>query len=65
MLKLRGQLRVASGMSVAVLGWDFNAAFLLGDAMGIDRLAIAELLPEVETIAVHHMNERAQRSDDA
>ena len=56
-LKLRGQLRVASGMSVQVIGWDFSAAFGLADALGIDRLAVAEFLPALEAIAVHHMNQ--------
>ncbi|GHF71187.1 hypothetical protein GCM10017056_47630 [Seohaeicola zhoushanensis] len=55
---------MASGMGVVVLGWDFNAAFALGDAMGLDRLTIVELLPDIEAVAIRHINERAQGSDD-
>ena len=58
-MKLGGQIRVASGFAARVIGWDFNAAFALGDALGIDRLAIAELLPEVEAVAMRKMNEQA------
>jgi hypothetical protein len=39
-----------------VLGWDFSAAFALGNALGVDPLAAAGLLPEIEAVAVRHMN---------
>ncbi|MFC4668932.1 hypothetical protein ACFO5X_10235 [Seohaeicola nanhaiensis] len=52
-------------MAVRILGWDLNVAFRLGDAMGIDPFAIAELLPDIEAVAVYHMNKRAPSSDDA
>lgn len=56
-MRLGGQLRVASGMGMMVIGWDFNAAFALGDALGINRTAVAEMLPDIERIAVEKMNE--------
>jgi hypothetical protein len=52
--RLGGQLRVIPG---AVIGWDLNAALALAAALGIDPLAAAELLPEVEAVMVRKLNE--------
>lgn len=42
-----GQLRVA-GMGGVILGIDMNAAFATAEALGVDRRAVAELLPAIE-----------------
>ena len=53
--RLGGQLRVIPG---AVLGWDMSAALALAQALGIDALIAAELLPEIEAVMVHKLNEQ-------
>lgn len=63
-MRLGGQIRIASGMGYAILGWDFTAAFALADALGIDRLAVAEFLPDLEQVMVSKLNERARQNDD-
>ncbi|WP_157960092.1 DUF7697 family protein [Albibacillus kandeliae] len=50
-------------MSVKIVGWDFNAVFAVGDAMGIDRVVMAEFLPDLETIAINRMNEQGAAVD--
>lgn len=44
----------------AVIGIDFVAAFALGDALGLSKLAIAELLPSIEVSLVARVNERLE-----
>ena len=41
----------------AVIGWDMSAALALGDALGVPRLAMAELLPVIEAVMVRKLNE--------
>ena len=41
-----------------VLGWDMGAALALANALGIDSLIAAELLPEIEAVMVKRVNER-------
>ncbi len=53
--RLGGQLRVIPG---AVLGWDMGAALAMANALGIDALIAAELLPEVEAVMVRKLNEQ-------
>jgi len=53
--RLGGQLRVAGR---AVLGWDMGAALALGQALGINPMVVAELLPEIEAVMVRKMNEQ-------
>ena len=53
--RLGGQLRVIPG---AVLGWDMSAALALAQALGIDALIAAELLPEIEAVMVRKFNEQ-------
>ena len=53
--RLGGQLRVIPG---AVLGWDMSAALALAQALGIDALIVAELLPEIEAVMVRKLNEQ-------
>ena len=52
--RLGGQLRVIPG---AVIGWDMGAALALGAALGIEPMAAAELLPEIEAVMVRRLNE--------
>lgn len=53
--RLGGQLRVIPG---AVLGWDMGAALAMANALGIDALIAAELLPEIEAVMVRKLNEQ-------
>ncbi len=41
----------------AVIGWDMSAALALGNALGVPRLAMAELLPVIEAVMVRKLNE--------
>lgn len=59
--RLSGQLRAIPG---AVLGWDMGAAIVMGAALGIPALAIAELLPVIEAEMIRHTNERISRDQD-
>ncbi len=51
-------------MTVQVLGIDMVAAFALGDALGVDRTALAIFLPEIEAVAVRKMNEQLGAQSD-
>ncbi|WP_442872975.1 DUF7697 family protein [Aurantimonas sp. C2-3-R2] len=53
-------LRVLPG---AVIGWDLNAALSLGDALGLPSAAMAELLPVIEAVMVHKLNEETAARD--
>ncbi|MBY6055381.1 hypothetical protein [Leisingera daeponensis] len=64
-MRLGGQMRVASGMAARVIGWDMTAALNLGEAMGMDRLVIAEFLPDLEQVMVSEMNKRASQTDES
>lgn len=48
----------------AVLGWDMGAAIALAQALGIDALIAAELLPEIEAVMVRKVNEQMEGSRD-
>ena len=54
-LRLGGQVRATERV---VLGWDLGAALAMADALGVQRLVAAELLPEIEAVAVRLTNER-------
>jgi hypothetical protein len=41
----------------AVLGWDMGAALALAQALGVNTLIVAELLPEIEAVMVRKLNE--------
>ena len=60
-LRMTGQLRAIPG---AVLGWDMGAALAMAAALGVPVFAVAELLPEIETIAVRKINEMAGEGRD-
>ena len=59
--RLGGQLRVIPG---AVLGWDMGAALAMAQALGIDTLIAAELLPEIEAVMVRKLNEQMEGGRD-
>ncbi len=42
----------------AVLGWDMGAALALAQALGVNTLITAELLPEIEAVMVRKLNEQ-------
>ncbi len=54
-------MRVIPG---AVLGWDMGAALAMANALGIDALIAAELLPEIEAVMVRKLNEQMEGSRD-
>lgn len=58
--KMQGQLRAVPG---AVIGWDIGAGLALGAALGVCPVAAAELLPEIEAVAVREMNKAAEQAD--
>ena len=47
----------------AVLGWDMGAALALGQALGLNPMVVAELLPELEAVMVRRINEKIGDSD--
>jgi hypothetical protein len=47
----------------AVLGWDMSAAMALAQALGLNPMVVAELLPELEAVMVRRMNEKIGDSD--
>jgi hypothetical protein len=55
-LRMTGQLRAVPG---AVLGWDLGAGLAMAAALGVPAIVAAELLPEIEAIAVGKINELA------
>lgn len=59
-LRLGHQVRAIPN---AILGWDFVAAFALAEALGVCRTAVAELLPEIEDVAMTRINERMRRDE--
>ena len=52
-------MRVIPG---AVLGWDMGAALSLAQALGVNTLIAAELLPEIEAVMVRKLNEQMAES---
>lgn len=49
-----GQLRAIPG---AVLGWDLGAGLALAEALGVNTVVAAEILPEIEAIAIRAIND--------
>ena len=50
-----GQVRVVPG---GVVGWDMTAALAMAAALGVSRLAAAEMLPALEAAAVTAINKQ-------
>ena len=46
------------------VGLDFGAVFLMGDALGVSRPALAELLPAAETGLMRGLTKRSDKSED-
>jgi len=59
--RLGGQMRVAP--AGGVIGWDMSAALALAAALGIEALAVAELLPGVEAVMVRKINQQRESGD--
>ncbi len=51
-------------MPGAILGLDMSAALAMADALAIDTLACAELLPEVEGMMVRGLNAQIRAEHD-
>jgi hypothetical protein len=47
----------------SVLGWDMGAAFALAQALGLNTMVVAELLPELEAVMVRRINEKITASE--
>ena len=60
-MRLTGQLRVIPG---AVLGLDMNAALAMAEALGLDTLICAELLPDIEAMMVRGLNAQIRAEQD-
>ncbi len=56
-------MRVAPGGGV--IGWDMAAALSLAGALGICRIAAAELLPAIEAVMVRKVNEQTSGDTNA
>jgi len=46
------------------VGLDFGAVFLMGDALGVSRSALAELLPAAEAGLMRGLTQRSDKSED-
>jgi hypothetical protein len=58
---LRGQFRAIPG---GVVGWDMTAALAMSEALGLNRLIAAELLPQIEPYAVRGINAQVRATQD-
>lgn len=58
MLRCGRQIRAVPGR---VIGYDMAAVFMMGDAMGVPRAAVAEFLPRIEAVAMTAINEAADQ----
>ena len=47
----------------AVIGWDMAAALGLAQALGLNSMVAAELLPELEAVMVRRINEKIGNED--
>jgi hypothetical protein len=47
-----------------VLGWDMVAAIAMAQALGVNTLIVAELLPEIEAVMVRKLNEQMEGGRD-
>ncbi len=47
----------------AIIGWDMSAALALARALGLNLMVVAELLPELEAVMVHRINEKIGNPD--
>ena len=47
----------------AVIGWDMGAALALAQALGVNPMVAAELLPDLEAVMVRRINEKIGDQD--
>lgn len=59
----RLRVRVASGMTMVSRGWDMTEALGLGGALGIPAIIIAEMLPEIEPVAMAALSKGLGEND--
>jgi hypothetical protein len=57
--RLGGQVRLASGGmgGLVVAGWDMTAVLAMGEAMGLPRELVVEMIPEIEAAMVRKLAE--------
>ncbi|ADZ72456.1 MULTISPECIES: DUF7697 family protein [Alphaproteobacteria] len=60
-MRLTGQLRAIPG---AVLGLDMTAALAIAEALGLNTLICAELLPDIEAMMVRGLNAQMKAEHD-
>lgn len=60
-MRLTGQLRVVPR---AILGIDMNAALAIANALGLNTLICAELLPDIEAMMVRGLNAQMKAEHD-
>jgi hypothetical protein len=53
--RMGGQIRAVPG---GVVGWDLSAALGLADALGVNLLVAAEILPAIEPAVVAAINQQ-------
>jgi len=53
--RMGGQIRAVPG---GVVGWDLCAALALADALGVNLVVAAEILPAIEAVVVAKLNEQ-------
>ena len=58
--RMGGQVRAVPG---GVVGWDMTAALALADALGVNALVAAEILPAIEATAIAAINRQAGSGD--
>ena len=51
--RMGGQIRAVPG---GIVGWDLTAALAIADALGVNLLVAAEILPAIEAAAVAAIN---------
>ncbi|QDC11280.1 hypothetical protein FHY55_19475 [Oceanicola sp. D3] len=51
-------------MAPRILGYDLTAALAMADALGLNRLAVTEFLPQIEREMVAALNDTESPGDD-
>ena len=47
----------------AVIGWDMSAAMTIAQALGLNVMVVAELLPDLEAVMVRSIYEKIEASE--
>lgn len=61
-LRLGGQLRVAG---TRIIGLDLQATFVLAEALGVNKTALAEFFPRIESAIVRRVNEKIDAGSES